>query len=58
MAHKMLLFLVASVSFVAGAFLGYHVKGLRIKYLKNKRERLVKKLAVTQSELNQLSKLG
>lgn len=42
---------VGVVSFVIGFFAGYEAKALRIRYLEWKRDRLAKKLRLTEAQL-------
>lgn len=42
---------IGFVSFVVGFFAGYEAKALRIRYLEWKRERLTKKLRLTEAQL-------
>jgi len=40
------------LSFIAGIFIGYKIKGLRIKYLQAKRKYLERKLAETRKKID------
>jgi len=46
---------VAAVSFMIGIFVGYELKTWRMEWLKRKRERLARKLAATQQQIDNLS---
>lgn len=46
---------IGVVSFVVGFFAGYEAKALRIRYLEWKRERLTKKLRLTEAQLKNAS---
>lgn len=46
---------IGVVSFVVGFFTGYEAKALRIRYLEWKRERLTKKLRLTEAQLKNAS---
>ncbi len=46
---------IGVVSFVLGFFAGYEAKALRIRYLEWKRERLTKKLRLTEAQLKNAS---
>ena len=47
--------IVAALSFTFGVFVGYEFKTWRIEWLKRRRERLAKKLAATQQQIDNLS---
>lgn len=42
---------LAGVTFVLGFYLGYKAKALRLRYLQNKRNRLMKKLNKTTEDI-------
>lgn len=46
---------IGVVSFVVGFFAGYEAKALRIRYLEWKRERLTKKLRLTEAQIKNAS---
>ena len=46
---------IAALSFSVGIFVGYELKTWRIEWLKRRRERLAKKLAATQQQIDNLS---
>ena len=46
---------IAAMSFCIGIFVGYELKTWRIEWLKRRRERLAKKLAATQQQIDNLS---
>lgn len=46
---------VGVLSFVLGFFAGYEAKALRIRYLEWKRERLTKKLRLTEAQIKNAS---
>lgn len=46
---------VAGMSFCIGIFVGYELKTWRMEWLKRRRERLAKKLAATQQQIDNLS---
>jgi len=47
---------VCFLTFSAGVFVGYKLKGWRIDWLKRRRQRLTSKLLETQKEIELLSK--
>jgi len=49
--QKWKLIAVGVVTFVVGFFAGYEAKALRIRYLEWKRERLTKKLRLTEAQI-------
>lgn len=46
---------IGVASFVVGFFAGYEAKALRIRYLEWKRERLTKKLRITEAQIQNAS---
>ena len=55
MKESSVLGIVAALSFTFGVFVGYEFKTWRIEWLKRRRERLAKKLAATQQQIDNLS---
>lgn len=53
--QKWSLVAIGVMSFVIGFFAGYEAKALRIRYLEWKRERLTKKLRLTEAQLKNAS---
>lgn len=53
--HKWTFVAIGVVSFVVGFFAGYEAKALRIRYLEWKRERLAKKLRLTEAQIKNAS---
>jgi len=55
MKESTVLSVAASIAFALGIFVGYELKTWRIEWLKRRRERLAKKLAATQQQIDNLS---
>lgn len=53
--QKLTFMAIGVVSFVVGFFAGYEAKALRIRYLEWKRERLTKKLRLTEAQIKNAS---
>lgn len=50
--------IVASITFIAGFICGYQVKSWRLKYLRAKKEYLMRRLNTTENQLNDATGLA